>query len=94
MPFMEIPNFEFNYCDCWAEICLDSTNYLTMTFVSQQNNYINCRRTNGTVMLKKSVDHESMSGKQVGTASRMIITSRKSDIWPLEALVNQGLRKL
>jgi hypothetical protein len=26
----------FNYCDCWAEICLDPTNYLTMTLVSQQ----------------------------------------------------------
>jgi hypothetical protein len=65
-----------------------------MTLVSQHNIYINCRRTNGTTMFKKSADHESMSGKQVGTASRMIITSRKSEIWPLVGPENQGLRNL
>jgi transcription initiation factor TFIIIB Brf1 subunit/transcription initiation factor TFIIB len=65
-----------------------------MTLVSQHNIYINCRRTNGTTMLKKSADHESISGKQVGPASRMIITSRKLEIWPLEALENKELRKL
>jgi hypothetical protein len=72
---------------------LDSTNYLTMTLVSQQNIYINCRRTNGTTMLK-STDHDSMSGEHVGTASRMIMRSGKSDIWPLEAPKNKGLREL
>jgi hypothetical protein len=77
-----------------AEICLDSTNYLTMTLVSQQNIYINCRRTNGIAMLKKSVDHDSMSVEQVGTASGLIITSGKSEIWPLAAPENQGLRNL
>jgi hypothetical protein len=35
-----------------------------------------------------------MSGEQVGTTSRMIITSGKSEIWPLAAPENQGLRKL
>jgi hypothetical protein len=44
--------------------------------------YINCRRTNGTSMLK-SADHDSMSGEHVGTTSELIITSGKSDIWPL-----------
>ena len=68
----------FNYCDSWEEIFLESTNYLTMTLVSQQNIYINCRRTNGIAMLKKSVDHDSMSVEQVGTASGLIITSGKS----------------
>jgi hypothetical protein len=63
-----------------------------MTLVSQQNNYINCRSTNGTTMLK-SVDHDSMSGEQVGTTSGLMITSGKSDIWPLAAPENQGLRK-
>jgi hypothetical protein len=58
-----------------------------MTLVSQQNNYINCRRTNGTTMLK-SVDHDSMSGEQVGTASGLMITSGKSEIWPLAAPKN------
>jgi hypothetical protein len=51
-----------------------------MTLVSQQNNYINYKRTNGTSMLKKSVDHDSVSGEQVGTASGLMITSGKSDI--------------
>jgi hypothetical protein len=74
----------FNDCDCWEEIYLDSYNYLTMKLVSQQNNYINCRRTNGTTMLK-SADHDSMSGEHVGTASRMIMRSGKSEIWTLEA---------
>jgi hypothetical protein len=63
-----------------------------MTLVSQQNNYINCRRTNGTTMLKLA-DHDTMSGEQVGTASRLMITSGKSDIWPLAAHENKGLRK-
>jgi hypothetical protein len=75
------------------EIYLDSTNYLTMTLVSQQNIYINCRRTNGTTMLK-SADHDSMSGEHVGTTSGLIMRSGKSDIWPLEAPENQGLREL
>jgi hypothetical protein len=64
-----------------------------MTLVSQQNNYINCRRTNGTTMLK-SVDHDSMSGEHVGTASRLIMRSGKLEIWPLTAPENQGLREL
>jgi hypothetical protein len=34
-----------------------------------------------------------MSGEQVGTASGLMITSGKSDIWPLAAPENQGLRK-
>jgi hypothetical protein len=55
--------------------------------------YIKCRRTNGTTMLK-SADHDSMSGEHVGTASGLIITSGKSEIWPLAAPENQGLRKL
>ena len=81
----------FNYCDCWEEIFLDSTNYLTMTLVSQQNIY--CRRTNGTTMLK-SADHDSMSGEHVGTTSGLIITSGKSVIWPLATPKNQVFRKL
>jgi hypothetical protein len=63
-----------------------------MILVSQQNNYINYRRTNGTTMLKPA-DHDSMSGKQIGTASEMMITSGKSKICPLAAPENQGLRK-
>jgi hypothetical protein len=63
-----------------------------MTLVSQQNNYINCRRTNGTTMLK-SADRDSMSGEQVGTTSGLMITSGKSEIWPLATTENQGLRK-
>jgi hypothetical protein len=63
-----------------------------MTLISQQNNYINCMRTNGTAMLK-SADHDSMSGEQVGTAPGLMITSGKSNIWPLVAPENQGLRK-
>jgi hypothetical protein len=35
-----------------------------------------------------------MSGEHVGTTSRMIITSGKSEIWPLEALENQGFRNM
>jgi hypothetical protein len=42
----------------------------------------------------KSADHDSMSGEHVGTTSRMIITSGKSVIWPLETPENQGFRKL
>jgi hypothetical protein len=58
-----------------------------MTLVSQKNNYINCKRTNGTTMLK-STDHDSMSGEQVGTSPRLMITSGKSYIWPLAAPEN------
>jgi hypothetical protein len=54
---------------------------------------INCRRTNGTTMLK-SADHDSMSGEHVGTTSGLIITSGKSVIWPLVGPKNQGFRKL
>jgi hypothetical protein len=35
LPFMAISNFEFNNCDYWEKIYLDSTNYLIMTLVSQ-----------------------------------------------------------
>jgi hypothetical protein len=55
--------------------------------------YIDCRRTNGTTMLK-SADHDSMSGEHVGTTSVLIITSGKSGIWPLVAPKNHGFRKL
>jgi hypothetical protein len=41
----------------------------------------------------KSVDHDSMSGEHVGTTSRMIITSGKSEIWSLAAPENQGFIK-
>ena len=64
-----------------------------MTLVSQQNIYINCRRTNETTMLK-SADRDSMSGEHVGNTSRMIMRSGKSNIWPLAAPENQGLREL
>jgi hypothetical protein len=40
--------------------------------------YIDCRRTNGTTMLK-SADHDSMSGEHVGTTSGLIVTSGKSE---------------
>jgi hypothetical protein len=39
--------------------------------------YIDCRRTNGTTMLKLA-DHDSMSGEHVGTTSGLIVTSGKS----------------
>jgi hypothetical protein len=55
--------------------------------------YINCRKTNGTTMLKV-VDHDSMSGEHVGTTPGMICTSGKLMIWPLAAPENQGFRKL
>jgi hypothetical protein len=42
----------------------------------------------------KSADHDSMSGEHVGTTSGLIITSGKSEIWPLAAPENQGFRKL
>jgi len=42
----------------------------------------------------KSADHDSMSGEHVGTTSRLIITSGKSEIWPLATPKNQGFRKL
>jgi hypothetical protein len=55
--------------------------------------YIECRRTNGTSMLK-SADHDSMSGEHVGTTFGLIVTSGKSEIWPLAATENQGFRKM
>jgi hypothetical protein len=55
--------------------------------------YIDCRRTNGT-MMPNLADHDSMSGEHVGTTSGLIITSGKSGIWPLAAPENQGFRKL
>jgi hypothetical protein len=54
--------------------------------------YIDCRRTNGTAMLK-STDHDSMSGEPIGTTSGLIITSGKLEIWPLVAPKNQGFRQ-
>jgi hypothetical protein len=35
-----------------------------------------------------------MRGEHVGTTSRMIMRSGKSEIWPLETPKNQGLREL
>jgi hypothetical protein len=35
-----------------------------------------------------------MSGEKVGTTYGLIITSGKSDIWPLAAPENQGFRNL
>jgi hypothetical protein len=35
-----------------------------------------------------------MSGEHVGTTSGLIVTSGKSEIWPLAAPENQGFRKL
>jgi hypothetical protein len=35
-----------------------------------------------------------MSGEQVRTAFGLMITSGKSEIWPLEASESQGLKKL
>ena len=40
------------------------------------------------------VDHDSISREHVGTTSRMIITSGKYVVWPLEAPENQGFRKM
>jgi hypothetical protein len=40
---------------------------------------IDCRRTNGTTMLK-STDHDSMSAKHVGTTFGLIVTSGKLEI--------------
>ena len=40
------------------------------------------------------VDDASMSGEHVGTTSGMIITRRKSVIFPLTGLENQGFREL
>jgi len=42
----------------------------------------------------KSADYDSMSGEHVGTTSELIITSGKSDIWPLAAPENEGFRNL
>ena len=39
----------------------------------------------------KSADYDSMSGEHVGTTSELIITSGKSDIWPLAALKMRDL---
>jgi hypothetical protein len=55
--------------------------------------YIDCRKTNGTTMLKVA-DHDSMSGEHVGTTPGLICTSGKLMIWPLAAPENQGFRKL
>jgi hypothetical protein len=55
--------------------------------------YIDCRKTNGTTMLKVA-DHDSMSGEHVGTTPGLIFTSGKLVIWPLAAPENQGFRKL
>jgi hypothetical protein len=55
--------------------------------------YINCRKTNGTTMLKV-VDHDSMSGEHVGTTPGLICTSGKLIIWPLSAPKNKIFRKL
>ena len=41
-----------------------------------------------------SSHHDSMSGEHVGTTYGLIVTSGKSEIWPLEAPENQGFRKL
>jgi hypothetical protein len=49
--------------------------------------YVDCRRTNGTMMLNLA-DHDSMSGQHVGTTSGLIITSGKSMICPLATLEN------
>ena len=49
--------------------------------------YIDCKKTNGTTMLKVA-DHDSMSGEHVGTTPGLICTSGKLMIWPLEALEN------
>jgi hypothetical protein len=40
------------------------------------------------------VDHDSMIGEHNGINSRIIVTSGKSVIWPMEAPKNQGFRKL
>jgi hypothetical protein len=42
----------------------------------------------------KSVGHDSMSGEHVRTTFGLVITSGKSNIWPLEALENHGFRKM
>jgi hypothetical protein len=42
--------------------------------------------------VKNSADHDSMSGEHVGTTFGLIVTSGKSEIWPLEAPENQGFR--
>jgi len=49
--------------------------------------YIDCRKPNGTTMLKV-VDDESMSGEHVGTTPGLIFTSGKLVIWPLESPEN------
>jgi hypothetical protein len=53
--------------------------------------YIDCRSSNGRTILNLA-NHESMSGEHVRTTSRLIITSGKSMIWPLEAPENKGFR--
>ena len=42
----------------------------------------------------KSTNRDFMSGEQVGTSPGLMITSGKSEIWPLAAPESQGLRKL
>ena len=44
--------------------------------------------------VKNSVDHDSMSGEQVGIAFGLMITSGKSEVWPLMAPENRGLGKM
>ena len=41
-----------------------------------------------------SANHDSMSGEHVRTTFGLIVTSGKSDIWPLATPKNQGFRKL
>jgi hypothetical protein len=55
--------------------------------------YIDCRKTNGIAMLKV-VDHDSMSGEQVGTTPGMNFTSGKLMIWPLADPENHGFKKM
>ena len=43
-------------------------------------------------LVKNLANHDSMSGEHVGTTFGLIVTSGKSDIWPLESLENQGFR--
>jgi hypothetical protein len=46
--------------------------------------YIDCRRTNGTTMLKLA-HHDSRSGEHIEINYGMIVTSGKSLIWPIAA---------
>jgi hypothetical protein len=72
----------------------DPTNYFDNdTCLKNKIFYIDCRKTNGTTMLK-AADHDSISGEHVGTTPGLIFTSGKLVIWPLAAPENQGFRKL